>query len=860
MPPFRPAPLALLALLTTAIPVHATIDRDHDGISDVWAALYPTAGAPSADPDGDGADNLAESRAGTNPLDPRSCLRGFITAELDGSLRLRWPSVLHKQYQIQSSADLATWTNLGGARSGSGTEQAVLIRAAGAATETHRFWRVAVTDTGTNADGITDWENAVSVSRIAAQIEAYGIADYAVADSYSIAQWLASQNADGSWPTIDYDSQARNDWPPYAHLRRLACLASDFADPTSPDFHGAALSTAFARGLQFWVNKRPISANIWHNDIGVPLVLGPALVIMRHQLDPALLAAASELIPLYPRDANWATGENLVWNSSGTICRAILADDSALLSRSVAQIGSVLAITTGEGIQVDGTFHQHTTQIYNGGYGLALIKDVARWARALAGTAYALTPDQRNSLDHLMLDGDAWMIRRATFDYSTQGRNYARAIGEKPADLTRRVRDTIDLILAAGSSRAGELQALRDHIGGAGPGVVGFKHFWRGDYAVQRTAAAMVSLRLVSKRSVGAECGGDENLRGVFQGCGETMIYRDGLEYHEIFPVWNWLRLPGTTLEQTATVPPISGYVRGTAPFVGGVSDGTVGLSAFIQADLKAARTSTTPTEVRPMPAARKSWFFFGDGFLALGAGITCATANPVFTTVNQTLLRGEVRVSAGGTVSTRPAGNTAIPNTAWVHHDGVGYVFPSPTAVRLANTAQSGSWSLITAYASAATVTKEVFTLGLDHGVAPTDATYAYVVLPGADEAATSAFAALHPITLLANTPQTQAARIASLHLNAIAFFEPGSVTLKPGLTVSSDQPALLLLRTETDGHTLTVADPTQLLTALTLTLSGRYSTAGATYDTASNTTRIPVALPNGQDAGSSVRIQLSN
>jgi hypothetical protein len=44
----------LLATAALALPLWATLDRDGDGLSDIWAALYPTAGAPEADPDIDG--------------------------------------------------------------------------------------------------------------------------------------------------------------------------------------------------------------------------------------------------------------------------------------------------------------------------------------------------------------------------------------------------------------------------------------------------------------------------------------------------------------------------------------------------------------------------------------------------------------------------------------------------------------------------------------------------------------------------------------------------------------------------------------------------------------------------------------
>ena len=59
-----------LILSLLAATASATIDRDNDGISDLWTALYPTTGPAAQDPDGDGATNLAEAIAGTDPTSP----------------------------------------------------------------------------------------------------------------------------------------------------------------------------------------------------------------------------------------------------------------------------------------------------------------------------------------------------------------------------------------------------------------------------------------------------------------------------------------------------------------------------------------------------------------------------------------------------------------------------------------------------------------------------------------------------------------------------------------------------------------------------------------------------------------------
>ena len=106
---------ATVALLLGATSLHAIIDRNGDGLSDVWAALYhPTKGA-TVDEDGDGFTNAQEALAGTDPLDPASCFAAVLRADATGALVLRWHGLRGKRYTIESSSDLITWAPIPGA-------------------------------------------------------------------------------------------------------------------------------------------------------------------------------------------------------------------------------------------------------------------------------------------------------------------------------------------------------------------------------------------------------------------------------------------------------------------------------------------------------------------------------------------------------------------------------------------------------------------------------------------------------------------------------------------------------------------------------------------------------------------------
>jgi sugar phosphate isomerase/epimerase len=155
----RSSLLALCFSLLNVVALRATVDFDGDGVSDIWRETYPAAGVPAADPDGDGADNLAESLAGTNPLDRTSRLAAFAPeTDPSGNTLLRWSGVDGKRYRIDSSTDLTTWTL--GTELLTAAQSPRLVRTAGAATRSRQFWRVTALDTDTDSDGINDWEEA----------------------------------------------------------------------------------------------------------------------------------------------------------------------------------------------------------------------------------------------------------------------------------------------------------------------------------------------------------------------------------------------------------------------------------------------------------------------------------------------------------------------------------------------------------------------------------------------------------------------------------------------------------------------------------------------------------------------------
>jgi hypothetical protein len=114
-------------------------DEALDGLPDDWQSGYWGSDTdkwpdPKADSDGDGATNLEEFLAGTNPLDAASVLRTSISATPQGSF-LHWNAQPGFIYQVQSKAELSLdWADVGAPRFAAGAADSILIERTGDST------------------------------------------------------------------------------------------------------------------------------------------------------------------------------------------------------------------------------------------------------------------------------------------------------------------------------------------------------------------------------------------------------------------------------------------------------------------------------------------------------------------------------------------------------------------------------------------------------------------------------------------------------------------------------------------------------------------------------------------------------
>ncbi|MFT5086648.1 MAG: chondroitin AC lyase [Candidatus Latescibacterota bacterium] len=630
------------------------------------------------------------------------------------------------------------------------------------------------------------------------------------ADS-SVARILAVElNADGQWASVDYTDQDRASWATSRHLNHLHALAKAYATGAE-DLRPAVFSA-----LDHWLEYDYSNPNWWHNEIGVPRLLAPTLLLLGDELNPTQFERG---VAILARATLSKTGQNLVWLAGISAQRGLLLGDADLVATSYARIADEIHLTAEEGIQVDYSFHQHGACLYNHGYGSGFASDGARIAALLNGTRFAFEQEKVDLLTALVLDGHQWFTRGTWQDYGSFGREIARA-GHNGAYLRRVAEDLLEL----STGREAELRQLRHRLDEKAPPLVGHRHFWRGDISVQQRPSFYASARFYSDRLLNTDKPHNEEAllsHHIADGC--TFISRTDKEYADIFPVWNWQHIPGTTIVQT---PELSGELCrwGSRPFAGGVSDGQHGLAAI---DFE-----------RDGLQARKSWFFFADTIIALGAGITDSSGHAVHTTINQCFLNGEAVRGEGG-------------ENTWVYHDGIAYFTEKDAKLQLTQDEHTGSWWRISRSTSQEPITHKLFDLWVDHGRAPQDASYAYSIAPtmSLQEVQNGQRPAIETI---ANTATIQAVRETELGLTGIVFYRPGSIDIAPDWNVAADQSCLLLLRRQGNRLYVSVANPQNEYMELAVTISQRIS--GEEVTTLPNGgSRLVLELPDGMEAGRS-------
>jgi chondroitin AC lyase len=665
-----------------------------------------------------------------------------------------------------------------------------------------------------------------------------------------VANYLNTLKPDGSWGDIDYTNTSNTNWQPGTHTGRLRSICTSYNKPTSKYYHLPEVKTSIQNIIDFYISAKPTSANWWYNAIGAPISLGPALILMKtgdaFGFDQAKLDSYSDQLLNYFSESakKWpyaVTGANKIWLLNSSIAKACIKNNAAVLDSNFRSAFEEAKIFAGiaEGIKSDFSFYQHGTQLYCGGYGMAFMGDITSFGLLAHGTSYQMRNDQLQLITDEVVKGFQWFIQKSAFDFGAVGREISRRGAATSAGL----KTDIDRLRKMNVARSAELTDCYNFIDGTAdfPNP-GNRHFWKSDIMIQHGPAFYLSARVPSKRTIGSECMNNENLRKKWLPWGATNIMIDGDEYRNIFSVWDWARIPGvTTVKEEVPIVSNVTYIRSENEFAGGVSNGVFGLAAF---DYSWDGIS-----------GKKAYFFSPEAMYCFGAGIKASKDSPVITNINQCFSSGTVTLKSEGAKSTIDEAEKIFSKLSWIHHDSVGYYFPSRGEITVKNQNQSGSWHDINLSSSQTVETFKVFSAWIGHGNAPNDAKYEYIVVPSKSLDQFETWVKNVPVKTILNTAELQVVYDKNADIYGVVFYKPGNAFLEPGLSVIADKPCLLLMEVTNNKSALniTVSDPTATLKDVNLTISIKLKGTGSVINS-DNTSSIKLVLPSGDEAGKSV------
>jgi chondroitin AC lyase len=694
-------------------------------------------------------------------------------------------------------------------------------------------------------------------------------------------------NALGRFGSVDY----KHGYAAAAkHLDYLMFLAKAYVDDKTPVnraryYHQDSISLKIHLGLNYWVNNclKPgqlfYSANNWDNQIGEPNKLVQVMFwltsVTRQQNKAAIpelsndeLNAAVDVLkvclgtngfPQYGSVNKYATGQNLVWESKILLQAAILKNKADSVEIAAKWFKQAMEIKNAEGILADWSFWQHGPQLYSGGYGAGFAEACSSVAVILNGTWVSLHKQELATLSNFILEGEQWMMRGPSWDYNATGREISR-----DGSTTSALVNACNNMVKVDPLKKAAYLNLANRINGSGTegSPVGNHQYWRTDFMVHQRTAFYASVKMNSKRTFGSESGNEEGIKDYHLGQGTMAIMQRGDEYGAgktaIAPLWDWQKLPGTTARirpPSEALPLITwGHnAEGRTDFVGGVSDGVYGVSAYDQD--------------KDSVSAHKAYFFFDKEFVCLGANVQNVLPDKVMTTLNQCFKStGQQPISYLQAGESRPtqliSESVALTNPKWVYHDSIAYVFNTDAkidhnVVELKAENRTFDWSTINANAYSNTPIPgkkvdvgwgDVFSLSIDHGsnAAWNTHYYNYTVIPGISKADLEAYLVSPNVKVLTNTADLQAVYCLATGIIQVVFWKGGTLQV-PNTTdvIKVDQPCILIFQKQGDIVKFSINDPTLKLTTINISYTNKLTGKNCLYNVNTNNTIVSLHLP---------------
>jgi len=576
-------------------------------------------------------------------------------------------------------------------------------------------------------------------------------------------------------------------------------------------------------------------------------------------------------------------------------------DQSRFLESSLKGDRLNEAPARGMGFYTDGSYILHTMFAYNGVYGQRHVKALCMMNSLLGGTKFEMDTPEADNLDNIISDNyesitafgttsyrmltgrvtqtpifsgglffAPTMDCLDTFDASTQSK--LRSIAKKSTMHASALKGWYNNLTLQGISRFDSI--LADSSVEAAPDQYRSKVYGNMDKSVHEQGDWAVGISMHSNRTFNYESINQQNMKGWYLSDGMTEFHLKNDTTTSSWAYWNdinWYRLPGTTVDtqpREETSVALANTYYSSKDFVGGTTlGGKYGVSTMhlesYHADEPIGDYAASSFNGGPNPAhkndltAKKAYFMFDEEVVCLGSDINASNNNnaEVLTVVDNrranktssTLGYGTDKITSdSGTVSLTTAEKN-LSGSKWVNFGNkFGYYFFN-------NSAYSDS-DLKARWTSGTTSYMEMW---MSHGTNPANGKYAYAVLPSKTSAETKAYGESPNVEILANNSSVQSVRNTKLGITGIVFHEAATLG-----AVTAKNPCTMMYKQEEDKLRISVSDPTQKLSEVTLEIDGRYFAAESNeYITVSHEkSKTVVTVDTSDSLGRSYEMTLTN
>lgn len=350
---------------------------------------------------------------------------------------------------------------------------------------------------------------------------------------------------------IDYeDGFNRDSWPAATHVSQALNLAITAEVRKDSKIKDIAIKMTY-----YWVFNNYRNTNWWQNELGADNNLASLGLFVYNDLNPkgkaALRGRVAEASFYYNPSLLTHTGANLFDYADITLKSSIIAKNTVEFTNAVDRVEEEITDQKMEGFQTDGSFFQHGQQVQIGSYGKGVIR-LGKVLRTMAESSRKFKTEKMAIVENYILRGLQNMTHKGYINYSAVSREIARE--NNLSALSNNFNQFNVYLELDAFSKRDELQKYLDNITDGQANDPGLIYFDKAKMIVVNVDGIYMSFKGTAPNLTNTECVNDENQLGLNLSYGtNTCVMDTGKEYFNVFPVWDFSFIPGTTSIQVSS-------------------------------------------------------------------------------------------------------------------------------------------------------------------------------------------------------------------------------------------------------------------------------------------------------------------